>query len=127
MSWYWFAGILARRGKAYQRSSGDSAAQNTAQASRTRLALRRIPASLPDGRGYGCAGTVVSSGLGDVRPDGEPSAPIARTRASARARPVAAAIRARMRGLPGAVGGLTGPHPVLMGRQVRHRSNGRVR
>src|SRR5688572_18293056 len=93
MSWYWFAGILARRGKAYQRSIGDSAAKNTAKASRIRLALRRISASLPGG--YGCAGTVVSSGFGEVSPDGEPSAVSVNTRASATARPVAAAIRAR--------------------------------
>ena len=46
-SWYWLGGIFASRGKAYQRMSGDMAVKNTAKASRTRLALRRIGAALP--------------------------------------------------------------------------------
>ena len=121
MSWYWSAGILARRGKAYQRISGDSAAKNTARASRIRLALRRISAALPVRWRVGVTGglgTVVSSGFGEVLPAGAPMAVMVRTSASATARPVAAAIRARMRGLPTAK---------LIHRQVGHRSNGRAR
>src|SRR4051812_1875192 len=93
--WYSLGGILASRGKAYQRSSGDSAAKKTAKASSTRLALRRM-AGCPSLGAQGCSGTVVSSGLGEVLPLGTPMAVTVKTRARAAASPIAAAARARM-------------------------------
>src|SRR5213079_1373457 len=100
MVWYWLGGIFARRGNAYQRISGDIAVKNTAKASRIRLALRRIAAALLS---YGCLGTECSSGFGDVSPGGAPTAVMVRTRASAAARPIAAATSARMSDLPAAL------------------------
>jgi hypothetical protein len=48
-AWYWLAGILASRRKAYQRGSGDRAARKTASARSTRLGLRRIGSPPPTG------------------------------------------------------------------------------